>query len=435
MTIHLQKIGAIASIGIVIGSIVGTGIFVTPAMVARFSTDLWLTFALWAIGGFMCAVGGEIYGKLGQRFPSGGGQYIYLEKTLGKDIALVYGWMCLLVISPSMIAGYSMFFAEQAKAFFPQLSAAAVSCIAVAFISLITTINYLGMRATGTFEKIVVSTQICLILALFSVLAFTIEKIDPAIANHVSDKNFSNFAMAIVGILWSYEGFNSLSFVAHEIHESSKNLTKYILTGCGVVMILYFLLNYLAISYIQPQDLVMMPNIAVALSSKAFGAGGENLTLLMMIVAVFMTAVPAIMIGPRVTEQMAKEGWLPKRLGTLHPKFTSPSVALILQCFISSVFALLGNFESLITCFIAISWCFYILVAIGFILIEQKISTKNPWLKYKLNYKPISFILLAGVVLAIQIKENLALSLFGIFLLISSYFTAKKLLKRKSLLS
>jgi APA family basic amino acid/polyamine antiporter len=419
---HLRKIGALSAVGLVIGSIVGTGIFVTPSLVARFTTDLPTTLILWTLGGVMCAIGGEIYGKLGQRFPFGGGQYIYLEKCLSKDLALVYGWMSWLVISPSMIASYAMFFGEQSRHFFPQISTVEMKALALLFMALIHAINYFGIQTTGFFEKIIVFSQIALILVLFFVLKINAPAAPTSEVSHISF-SLSAFSTAIVGVLWSYEGFNCLSFVAHEVEGAARLLTRYIMIGCAAVVIIYFLLNMMALQFIATTELANTANIAVPLTALAFGSIAPTVTVVVMMIAVLMTSTPAVMIGPRVTEQMAKEGWLPRRWADLHPRYTSPGRAITVQFFVTSLFVLVGSFEDLITCFISVSWCFYILVAIGYL--RRHASSAFAVTRAAL------FITLSAFVLLIQIAENFIFSLIGLGILLVSFFAARNFRRQR----
>jgi APA family basic amino acid/polyamine antiporter len=326
-----------------------------------------------------------------------------------------------------MIASYSMFFGEQATTYLPNLSQIQIQLLAIGFISIVTAINYFGIRATGDFEKIVVSLQILLILVLFASLSFWGQPSSPLQSSSISTPSITTAAAAIVGILWSYEGFNCLSFVAHEIQDSSKRLSSYIVTGCAVVMIVYFLLNYLTLRHLSSDELIQAPNIATPLSTLAFGDLGGKFTFAMMMIAVFMTSVPAVLIGPRVTQQMAREGWLPRRLQEIHPRYTSPHIAILAQFVVASLFVFLGNFEWLISCFITISWCFYILVAVGYWRICRKESGKLSSAQF---VKLLFFILLALVVIGVQTSRDPLLSLLGGGLLAASFFTARWRLKK-----
>lgn len=416
--IKIRQIGMFPAIALVVGSIVGTGIFVTPSMIAQFTLDPIQIGLLWLVGSLLCLIGGDLYGRLGQKFPVGGGQYVYLLESMGRPVALVYGYMSFLVLAPTMIAGFSMFLGEQVQMFFPSLGAQYIQIIALSFLALITLINCLGIQTTGGVEKWIVTTQIVLILALFVGLELAAGERFTALGAEASDPSLKAAALALVGILWSFEGFNCLSFVAHEVRNARHKLRLYVLLGCLIVFILYLLLNYLAFTFLSKDQLLQSPNIALPLAELAFGSYGRTLTGTVMIVAVFMTSIPAVLIGPRVTCEMANEGWMPRFLSKLHPRSTSPNNAILAQFVLASGFVFLGSFEWLITCFITVSWVFYILVGIGFWRLEKRKS----WID---RAEVVLFIVLAFMVVAMQVRSEPSLSLKGFIMAGLGYLAAQ----------
>ncbi len=371
-------------------------------------------------------MGGDIYGRLGQKFPKSGGPYVYLKEAFGAPLALSYGWISLLVISPTMVASYASFFSDQIKSLGSIQSWVALKLFAIGFAFAMTLINALGIRTASALERLVVSLQIIMISLLFAVLVSR-PSFNLLAGSTVPEAswNFSLLAMAIAGILWSFEGFNSLSFIAHEIKENRRRLRASILWGIAVVFVIYTMVNVMALGTLDAAHLASTQSMTMDLALVAFHEPGAILASTMMLVAVTMSCLPATMIGPRVVYEMAYEGFIHKRFAQLGKRSTAPLWALWLQWILASLFILVGDFEWLIGSFVTVTWMSYIAVAIAFyILLRRDQCSRSARV---LDFSQIMiFILLSLVIVALQFWRDFLFSVLGISLFVIVYGIMRK---------
>ena len=239
----LQQIGTLAAISVVVGSIIGTGIFLAPTVVASFTTSISLVVLLWVLGGILCFVGADIYGKLGIIFPNGAGQYVYLRECLGENFSMLYGWLSFLVISPTMIASIALFFGIQLKLLFPGISSLYTKESALVMVAAFTFINCMGIKTAGSVQRIVVSLQI-LIITLFSIsVIIYCHGNTPILQFNEQTYSLRTGVLAFVAILWSFEGFNSLTFITDEVRDGYRRIRWLTFAGCAVVFLIYLLLK------------------------------------------------------------------------------------------------------------------------------------------------------------------------------------------------
>lgn len=431
-SIVYKQIGNLSGISIVVGSIIGTGIFIAPSMVAKLSSSILVVGALWLLGALLCIIGADIYGKLGEKYPEGGGQYVYLKKCLGNKYSILYGWFSFLIICPSMIAGMSLYLGSQLQIFYPGITPFHIKLTAIAFVTLLTAINCFGIQVAGGFQKIIVIIQVSVILFLIAVSLIYLNAVDQSAAVAASTASSGGFSMsvallAVVAILWSFEGFNSLTFVTNEVEQGKKNIRRLIYIGCAVVFVVYFLVNYCVLKFIPYNEILNTPNVAVSLSDLALGAKGKIIVFMLTVIGIITSTHISIIIGPRITKVLADDGFMFEPLKKIHPKFTSPNNALLVQLAFVLLYILIGNFEALITCFVIINWIFYCLVVFSF-LKTRKVSVPGKLIPFKSSelIESVVFLALVMVIIAGEIYTHYKLSLiglviFGVGILVSDY--------------
>ncbi|MBC86858.1 MAG: hypothetical protein CL677_06720 [Bdellovibrionaceae bacterium] len=424
-----KTIGSLPSVAIIIGSVLGTGIFFAPSMVAKFSTHLGVVAALWGLGALLCLLGADIYGRLGELLPEGGGQYVYLKKGHGRGVAAVYGWLSLLVLCPTMIAGMCLYLASHLSYFDPNISTISVKLGALISAAILTILNYRGIRAAGKIQTTLVLFQILTILAMVLGLIFISSR--PTLSplqqmNQWPEFNGLHFGLlAFAAILWSFEGFNTLTFVTDEVKKGKKRIRCCLFAGTFVIFALYLVINVCAILFVPPDLIAETPNIAVLLNEMSFGAVGKNITLLLTVIGLLTTGHAAVLIGPRITAKLSEDGFLFRRYGRLNRIHTSPNNALSLQLFITSAFILAGSFESLVTMFVVVNWFFYLLVAMSLLKVLPDEETH-----FKIKASVYTFSSLILIFIGAQMYQNPELSAVGIGLVCILMLAANSLVRR-----
>ncbi len=430
--IVLKQIGPIGGISIVAGSIIGSGIFIAPSLVAAFTSSIPLVTVLWLAGALLCFIGADIYGKLGALYPAGGGQYVYLKNCVSPHISFIYGWFSFLITSPVMIASLAIFLGTQMRIIAPDLPDIYIKGIAIFFVALFTFANCKGINVASGVQNIVLAIQILLILILVLAALLFLNKA-PALPDAGSSlpQHAKSGLLALVSILWSFEGFNTLNFIIPEVRDGQQKIRKLIFAGCLVVFVIYFLINYCTLRFIPHAVLLKTPNVAVTLSDLLWGWKGKYFVFSLALIGMITVTHTAIVIGPRVTKALSDDSLTFSFLNRLHPIHTSPNHALIIQFGFVVFYITIGSFETLMTCFIIINWLFYAFIVIGFLKARKLMNVKSrlPFRIHEL-LEAVIFLFLMLVLLVGQVYNDFLLSMagFGIFIagFISSFFFLKK---------
>lgn len=411
-----RRMDSLGGIALVLGSILGSGIFVAPSLIAAFSQSLWVTLAFWGFGGLVCTAGAVIYGSLGLQFPQGGGQYVFLRETLGPRYSTFYGWLSMAVICPVMVAGMALFFVALCKDVWPVIGELDKP-VALGLLIIFTFINSCGLRLSSGVQKAMVLTQIVLFLSVIG-LSFTYlpgRELGAYIGAPFIQSPFSlgKGILALAAVLWSFEGFNSITFLTNEVEDGDKNVRRIALTGCVIVIILYLLFNSAALANIPPSDLVTQTNAASYLVGAVFGTRASWIVFALTILGVANVLHASLTIGPRVIAATVSDRKRFTQLARVHPRTGAPNTALWFQCAVAGIYVLIGHFDSLMTTFIVLNWIFYGLVAIGYLRIRNRIrrSSSERW---RDGVTVGVFLAMVVLLLASQVIESPWLAIFGL---------------------
>ncbi len=413
-----RKLDPFAGVSLVVGSILGSGIFIAPSLIASFSPSLTVAAIFWILGGLVCACGAVIYGGLGLMFPQGGGQYVYLRETMGSRYSKFYGWVSLAVICPTMLAGTSLFFTELCRNVAPS-TAPYAKLIAILLLVAFTLANTLGIKIAGSIQKILVVVHVALFIGVMAVACYFLPGHE--LGSYAAVPVFGNLSLskgilALAAVLWSFEGFNSITFITNEIEGGERNVRKIALVGCAAVLVLYLAFNVITLANVPMTQLVQQPNAAGFMMATIFGANAGWIVFVLTALGVATVLHSSIIIGPRVIAATVKDGNTLKSLGNVSSKTGSPVSALWFQCATASVYVLLGHFDVLITAFIVLNWLFYGITALGYLRIRRR-SFAARVITRKHLLADIScvalFVSMVAVLLVSQILENPKIALVG----------------------
>src|SRR5688500_17940267 len=335
-----RRLGAFDATMIVMGGIVGAGIFLNPSVVARQVGTPPLILAAWAAGGAIALAGAFVYAELAQRRPEVGGQYAYLRDAFHPMAAFLYGWTLLLVTQTGGMAAVAMTFAN----YFRELTGwnANPSLIAVAALATLTVINCLGVRSGTNVQNALMVKKIAAILMLvilgwraaeeFGVWAGTREAGEGSGRTQTPDLTpQTNFLAAMVPVLFAYGGWQTASFVSGEMRNPERDLPRGLLFGVLGVVVLYLAVNLVCILALGPSALAGTQTPASEVMRRAFGEGGARLIAAGIAVSTIGFLSQGMLTAPRVYYAMARDGVFFKRVGTLDPRSRAPVVAILLQ--------------------------------------------------------------------------------------------------------
>ena len=335
-----RRLGAFDATMIVMGGIIGAGIFRNPSEVARHVGAPWLMLAAWAAGGLIALAGAFVYAELAQRRPEVGGQYAYLRDAFHPMTAFLYGWTLLLVTQTGGMAAVAMTFAD----YFRELTGLHTdrSVIAVATLAILTAINCRGVRSGSNVQSALMVMKVAAILMLV-ILGWRAVNPDHFAAVQTSNPN-NNFLAAMVPVLFAYGGWQTASFVAGEMRDPGRDLSRGLLYGVLGVVALYLAVNVVCILVLGPTQLAATQTPASEVMRRVLGEGGARLIAAGIAVSTVGFLSQGMLTAPRVYYAMARDGLFFQRVGTLGEKSRVPTVAIVLQGVWASAIVLFFQF-------------------------------------------------------------------------------------------
>ncbi|UCC39989.1 MAG: amino acid permease, partial [Candidatus Aminicenantes bacterium] len=350
----LRQLGLFDSTMVLVGIVIGSGIFLTTGIMAKYIPSAGLILLAWIVGGLLTLAGALTYAELGAALPEAGGQYVYLREAYGDWAAFLFGWILFLVYMTGGIAGLALAFAEYFGYFFPPLSTNSIlfsqtlnifghslkyslsagQLVGVTVIILLSLFNFIGVGLGKLIQNFFTVLKIGIIITIIG-LGFLIGKgtaID--LSFKPADMSFGQiiigFGVALVAIIWAFDGWNNVNFVAGEIKKPSRNLPLALIIGTLGITVLYVLTNYLYLYALPIPEAVGVVRIAEKATSALFGASTGALISAAVIISTFGALNGSILTGPRVYYAMAKDGLFFQKVSRIHPRFRTPGIAILI---------------------------------------------------------------------------------------------------------
>jgi APA family basic amino acid/polyamine antiporter len=441
-----RDLGVSHASAIVVGTIIGSGIFLVPAEMMQAVGSAWLVYLAWIVGGVLSLAGAITYAELGAMKPQAGGEYVYIRDAYGPLPGFLYAWTWFAIAKPASIATLTIGFVRilgtfPALAFFNQdavHSPFAISygqLVAIAAAAFITALNYIGIKRAGEFQVVFTLVKIAIILSIvllgFSAASGTWRNFSTIFQGATG--GFAGFMAALIAALWAYDGWNDLNMVSGEVRDPGRNLPIALIAGVGVVAVLYMLTNA-AVQYVLPAaSIAASPRPASEATAVAAGAWGAAIVSAGMALSMLVALNGTIMSGARVPFAMARDGYFFRAMADVHPRFHTPSVALVVQLGLSIVLLLFaGNFRQLFSLAIFAEWLFYMISASTvFVLRKQEPDAPRPYRTWGYPLVPAMFIAAAAILLYYTFTENLRNSAWGVGVILAGapiylYFERKK---------
>jgi len=370
-----RAIGNLGAIAIVVGTIIGSGIFLVPHNVALRVGSVSTVIVVWIVGGALALAGSLSLAELGAATPEAGGVYIYLRDAYGKLAAFLYGWAALLVIESGGIATLAVAFSIYSSTFF-SLTPLERKLVASAVIAVLTLVNIAGVkRASGvqTFFTLAKLTGVAIIVS-FALFADHLTPIAPAPGYIPPHTTLSSLGVALIGVLWAYHGWHHLSHVAGEVKNPAKVLPRSFLAGALIVIVAYLSANF---AYLHVLSLPAMAQdtyqrVAAKTMEILWGPRGSAFVSGLILCSIFGATNGNILGGARAYYAMARDRVMFSAVGRIHPRFETPYVALLIQGIWSIVLAASGTFEQLYTYVIFTGWIFYAAAALAVVILRRK---------------------------------------------------------------
>lgn len=398
-----RRLGVWSAIGIVVGITIGSGIFRTPAVVATRVPEPVLMLTVWALGGAITLCGALSIAELAAALPHTGGLYVYLREGWGRPLAFLFGWAQLVLIRAAALGGIASVFGAYALRLLgldpgahPQASSwLAAGCIAFAALVNVWGVN-LGAAIVGlsTIAKYGA-------LALLTLVAFSFGHARGASFAHFTPDPEAGvgvglFGLALISVLWAYDGFADLSFASGEIKEPQRNLPRALVGGTIAIIAIYVLANA-AYLYVSPiSDVAKSPLIAADTMLALVGRAGVTMVSTVVVVSTFGSVNGSLLANPRIFFAMADDRLFFRPIARVHARFGTPHVAILLAAALGVLFVLTRTFEQLTDTFVVAMWPFYGLsVAAVYRLRRKRPDLRRPY--RVIGYPVVPAIFIAGV--------------------------------------
>jgi len=405
---------------IVIGSCIGSGIFVTPARIFRDLPHHGYVMLVWLIGGIVTFLGAMTFSELSARFPKAGGVYVFLKEAYGSMAGFLYGWIILLIVTTGALAALSVVFTDFLGYFF-EMSEIVKRSIAIGTLLFLTGINIIGVNISGLFAKLFTSLKL---LALSAIILLGFAYFNSAETNHPLNFDFtqmpedlgSMILLAFTGVFFSFGGWHHATYLSGETKNPQSTVPKAMLYGTLTVT-LFYLLAVFAYSSLLPLDQIINSE---RIAGDAVGnviKGGGKLVAIGISISIFGTIGIYTMTAPRIYYAMAKDGVFFKALAKVHPKYKTPHIAMLFQCGWAIVLILaFKDFHNLMTFATFMDILFMALAASTIFIFRKRNQNQSP--AYQLKLFPLIPILYLIVLVAFVINMILKIDAFAIYGLI-----------------
>lgn len=364
-----RKLRTLDAAAIVVGTVVGSAIFLVPGNVAASLTSAPLILLVWAFTGALSFFGALAYAELGAMKPDTGGQYVYLRESFGSMWAFLCGWAFLLVIQSGSAATLSAGFSIYLSYFIP-LSPSMAKIVSISLIAVLTVINYRGVEGGAAVQNLFTFLKIGGIAVLLA-SAFFVGRGTPIQWTLPDQISFGQFGVAMIACLWAYEGWNVVSFVAGEIKNPQRTLPRALGLGVGLIIVIYMLANLAYLHILPIDELKRTDRVAAVVMERSVGTAGASLVALTILLSIIGSTNGTLMTAPRVYFAMSRDALFFRSLGSVHPRFLTPHMAVLVQGVWTALLALSGSYDTLFSYVVFAAWIFYGMTVLGVIVLRR----------------------------------------------------------------
>jgi APA family basic amino acid/polyamine antiporter len=413
---------------VVVGTIIGSGIFLVPAEMMQAVGSAKLVYLAWLVGGLLSFFGALTYAELGAMKPQAGGEYVYVRDGYGPLAGFLYAWTWFLIAKPASIATittglvrilgtfpvFAFFSNNMITAPFAVSYGQVVAILATILISFL---NYLGIKKAGEFQLVFTVLKVAMILSIvvigFSYSGGTWSHFASVYSG--AKGGIAGFMAALVAALWAYDGWNDLNMVAGEIRQPERNIPIALIVGVAAVGALYMLVNAAVQVVLPAYAIAASPRPASDAIGLVLGNLGAGIVSAGMAVSMLVTLNGTIMSGARVPYAVARDRYFFSALAEVHPRFHTPSVAIIVQAALAIILLLFGgNFRQFFSLAIFAEWLFYMIAgSTVFVFRRREPEAARPYRVWGYPLVPSLFVLASGLLLYYTFTDNLRNSALG----------------------
>ncbi|MGI8744030.1 MAG: APC family permease [Bryobacteraceae bacterium] len=429
-----RDLGLGSAASIVVGTVIGSGIFLVPSPMIQNVGSTAMLFAVWIAGGLLSLFGALSYAELAAALPEAGGEYVYLREAYGPLWGFLYGWTQMWVAKSGSIATLAAGFLIYLSNFRPELTGVLVTIpfpfgksleiqygqvLAIGVIAILALINYFGVKVGGNVQVAVTLIKIALIAGII-IIGLGSGKGDASHfgASTAAVGGIAGFFAALVAALWAYDGWNNVSMVASEIRNPQRNLPLSLIAGTLVVIAIYLLANVAYFYILSPAEVAGSPRVAGEMMRRVLGAGGANAVSIAAMISIFAALNGSILTGSRVPYAMARDGRFFRSVAYVHPVHRTPSVSILALSAWASVLVLSGRYDQLYTYVIFASAILYGMATASVIVLRYKRpDMPRPYRTVGYPFVPVAFVVAIACLVASTLYKSPRESFMGLGLI------------------
>jgi basic amino acid/polyamine antiporter, APA family len=430
-----RALGAWDGASITIGAVLGTAIFLTPSDIARTLPHAGLILSVWVAGGLLTLAGALTYAEMGAMFPRAGGMYHFLKEAYGPLAGFLFGWASFLVVMSGGVAALGAGFGEYLGGFLPFFSTRHIlfalpvagwswtvsggQLAGLLAIAILTAVNLPGVEEGAWVQNLVTIVKVGSLAFLAGVGLFAKATARPDFTAALPGGFLAAFGVAMIAVLWAYDGWYCFALSAGEVHDPGRNIPRGLILGTIALILIYGVTNVVYLRALSLPAMAGTERVAEAAVRTLFGPAAARLASLAILISIFGCLSANILTCSRIYQPMAADGLFFRALARIHPRSHVPAASLVAQGIWSSVLVLSGTFEQLYTYVIFIEVLFFALTGAALYVLRRKLpDAPRPYRTWGYPWVPALFVAASTVLMVNTLREKPVQSLWGLGLLV-----------------
>lgn len=425
-----RAIGLPSATALVVGTIIGSSIFVQASEITNLVPGSMAVIAAWAVAGVLTLIGALVCAELSSAYPRTGGVYVFLKEIYSPSLGFLWGWAMLWTMHSGILAAIATVFARYAGFFVP-LNDVTTRIVAVSAIVLLSAINYLGVKFGSRVQTAFTLVKVLAVIAIIALGLYFDSARNVDVENTTAHVvTIGNFFLAVGAGLFAYGGWHMVTYTAEETVNPTRTIPRSLMIGVAVVTLCYIGLNVVYLSVLPLEAVMKSTRVAADTFEVLIGPQAAAAISALVMFSAFGALNGIVLVGPRVYYQMSQDGLWFRWASHLHPTFQTPARAIILQAVVASVLVATGSYRALFTRVIYTEWIFFALLALGVILLRRRPGYAPAWRMPLVPLAPLLFIVVSLLIVVNQIRADLVDSAIGLAIVASGlpayYFWNRK---------
>ena len=418
MTILQRAIGLPSATALVVGTIIGSSIFVQASEITNLVPDPRAVVLAWAVAGVLTLIGALVCAELASAYPRTGGVYVYLKEIYSPQLGFVWGWATFWSMHTGILAAIATVFARYAGFFVP-LSDTSLRGVAIGAILVLSAVNYVGVKFGGRVQTAFTVVKVLAVAAIIVLGWLLSGDSPPAPSAALAPVTLTNFSLAVAAGLFAFGGWHMVTYTAEETINPTRTIPRSLMIGIAIVTVCYIGLNAIYLRVLPIEKVMTSTRVAADTFEVLVGTGGAGVISALVMFSAFGALNGIVMMGPRVYYQIAQDGRMLQWFNHLDPTFHTPDRAIVLQAIWASVLVATGSYRALFTRVIYTEWIFFALLALGVVLLRRRPGYAPAWRMPLVPVAPVVFVIVSAMIVVNQIRADLTNSAIGLAIVAS----------------